>query len=234
MDATPTDGGRAGLVPRVIVRFAIGVGLYAAALFLSAGTFAWARAWVYLAVVASALAIQLALLVRVNPELLRARMERHEGTKPFDRALVALYTFLTIGILVVAGLDLRNGGPPFPLWTLFPGMLLHLAGQVPIVWAMAVNEHLEVTVRIQTDRAHRVVSDGPYRVVRHPTYAGIIVLAAGAPLILGSLWCYAVWGAIVATLVARTAFEDRTVRRELPGYEEYARKTRHRLVPGLW
>jgi protein-S-isoprenylcysteine O-methyltransferase Ste14 len=109
-------------------------------------------------------------------------------------------------------------------------LLAYLLG----AWAMAVNEHFELLVRIQTDRGHRVVTSGPYRIVRHPGYLAAIVGGLTSPLILGSLWAFApvVAGALLFT--ARTALEDRTLREELAGYQEYAARTRHRLLPGIW
>jgi len=99
---------------------------------------------------------------------------------------------------------------------------------------MAVNEHFELLVRIQTDRGHRVVSSGPYRIVRHPGYLAAIVGGSMTPLILGSLWAFAPVLACALLFTGRTALEDRTLREELDGYREYTRRTRHRLLPGIW
>ena len=114
------------------------------------------------------------------------------------------------------------------------GALLISASMVPVAGAMAVNRNLEQTVRIQADRGHQVTTTGPYRYVRHPMYAGLLLGLPGTALLLGSAWSLVPAAACGAVLVIRTALEDRTLRRELPGYEEYARHTRFRLVPGLW
>jgi protein-S-isoprenylcysteine O-methyltransferase Ste14 len=113
-------------------------------------------------------------------------------------------------------------------------VVLHLLGSIPIAGAMATNPHLETTVRIQEDRGHRVSTSGPYRVVRHPMYVGAILQFAGAPLVLGSLWACLPVAAAPVLFIVRTALEDRTLRRELPGYEAYAQRTRYRLLPGVW
>ena len=78
------------------------------------------------------------------------------------------------------------------------------------------------------------MTSGPYAVVRHPMYVGIILQNLGTPLILGSRWAYVPSGLVVALFVVRTALEDRTLQEELPGYREYARRVRYRLVPGVW
>jgi protein-S-isoprenylcysteine O-methyltransferase Ste14 len=89
-------------------------------------------------------------------------------------------------------------------------------------------------VRIQEDRGHEVVTGGPYRVVRHPGYAGGVWSWLVTPPMLGALWAYVPALLTVAVIVVRTALEDRTLRRELAGYDAYARRTRYRLLPGIW
>jgi protein-S-isoprenylcysteine O-methyltransferase Ste14 len=90
------------------------------------------------------------------------------------------------------------------------------------------------TVRIQTDRGHQVISNGPYSVIRHPGYLGAGLWALGTPLVLGSAWGLVPAGIAIAALVARTRLEDRTLRNELPGYPEYAQRVPYRLIPYLW
>ena len=103
-----------------------------------------------------------------------------------------------------------------------------------MTWAESVNKFFEPTVRIQTDRGHRVIDTGPYAIVRHPGYASGYLLFVGMPLALGSLW--ALIPAILSCLllVVRTILEDQTLRNELAGYEEYAQRVRYRLIPGVW
>ncbi|MBC7224324.1 MAG: isoprenylcysteine carboxylmethyltransferase family protein, partial [Anaerolineae bacterium] len=108
------------------------------------------------------------------------------------------------------------------------------AGLGLATWAMASNPFFSAFVRIQRERGHRVVADGPYRYVRHPGYLGAIVFQMAIPLALGSLWALLPSGVAAALYVARTVLEDRTLQEELAGYREYAQKVRHRLLPGLW
>ena len=101
---------------------------------------------------------------------------------------------------------------------------------------MLVNEHFEQFGRIQDDRDHRVVTTGPYAVVRHPGYLGAIVGvgAVATPLMLGSAWTFVPAGIVAALFIVRAALEDRMLQRKLAGYGDYARRTRYRLVPGIW
>ncbi len=209
--------------------------VWTAALFCSAGRWDWTRGWIYFAVILLTFAVNGLVTYRNNPELIAERGKRHKGTKRFDKVFIALYMPAVVALPVVAGFDaVRFGWSPLPWATLWPGILLQVLGTGPVAWAMATNPHLEPTVRIQHDRGHKVISTGPYAYVRHPFYVGGLVGLAGAPLVLGSAWAFAVVGVILVLLVLRTALEDRTLRRELPGYEEYAQRTRYRLVPGLW
>ena len=101
-------------------------------------------------------------------------------------------------------------------------------------WAMLANPFFEKTVRIQEERGHHVATGGPYRFVRHPGYVAFILMGFALPLGVGSAWALVPAGLNAALIVARTALEDRTLRRELPGYAEYAQRTRYRLLPGVW
>ena len=101
-------------------------------------------------------------------------------------------------------------------------------------WAMVHNPHFERGVRIQAEREHRVAKTGPYRYVRHPAYIGSFAFELATPILLGSLWAL-IPGVLSALLIlVRTALEDKTLQEELPGYREYARHTRYRLLPGVW
>jgi protein-S-isoprenylcysteine O-methyltransferase Ste14 len=102
------------------------------------------------------------------------------------------------------------------------------------VWAMASNRFFSGTVRIQADRGHTVVDGGPYGFVRHPGYLAWCISAPAIPLMLGSLWALIPSLLGMCALVLRTSLEDRTLRKELPGYEDYARRVRYRLLPGVW
>jgi protein-S-isoprenylcysteine O-methyltransferase Ste14 len=122
-----------------------------------------------------------------------------------------------------------------PFWTVYAGLALFVAAIFFVASPMAVNPWAEATVRIQADRGQQVVRAGPYRFVRHPMYVGVILMGFSIAMMLGSMWALALGAVIAALMVVRTALEDRTLRRELPGYEEYATTvTRWRLLPGIW
>ena len=209
--------------------------LFACALFGSAGTLAWPRAWSYLAAAVALEALTLSLLAIRAPTTLNQRGAFGAGVKPFDRAFAALWLTLALVTPVIAGLDaVRYRWSALPWFCFSAGLVVLVSASLFGTWAMVENEHFEQFVRIQHERGHRVVTGGPYRFVRHPGYLGAVLGALATPLMLGSLWAFLPAGLLVLLFVARTQLEDATLRRELEGYEQYARRTRFRLVPWVW
>jgi len=204
-------------------------------LFLPAGTWLWTKGWLFILLFVLASILAMSYLRRVNPEVIAARINRHEGTKRWDRILLAIFFPTALVIPILAALDDgRFHWFHVPWWGCVLGYTLLIAGLVGVTWAESVNKFFEPSVRIQTDRGHRVIDNGPYAIVRHPGYVSGFLVFIGMPLSLGSLW--ALIPAILSCLllVVRTAFEDRTLRDELTGYKEYAQRVRYRLIPGVW
>jgi protein-S-isoprenylcysteine O-methyltransferase Ste14 len=220
-----------------LVQSALGLVGYGLLLFLPAGRPDWAWGWVLLGIVAGVLAGQLLLMVVINPGLLLERGKGlvDRGVKKWDRWVVGLAAVFLIASWVVAGLDVR-----FVLTGLLPlayhlaGLLLTVLGYALFLWALACNAFFAEGVRVQEERGHAVARGGPYRYVRHPGYVGAILSQVATPLLLGSLWALVPAIAGGAMYIVRTHLEDRALRKELPGYEEYAQQTRYRLVPGVW
>lgn len=204
-------------------------------LFGSAGRLTWTRGWICTGLYVGALCVCRAVVDRLNPGLLEQRQQAlREDTKRFDRVLLRVFLFLTIVQPAVAGLDARFNAAATPFWTVYLAIPSFISAAALITWALVTNPHAESSVRIQDDRAHAVVISGPYRFVRHPMYVGLAQLHQSMALILGSIWTIALAGLITIVLLLRTALEDRTLRSELAGYEEYTTVTRYRLMPGIW
>lgn len=234
-DANSPSPSKTGPILRRSIQVIVYTLLWAGVLFASAGSFHWPRAWVYLGLYVGGLVVAVAIVLRTNPEVIVARGRRHKDTKRFDKICVVIYTPLAFVLPLVAGFDaVRFRWSSLPFATLYVGAALFVLGIAATAWAMAVNPFLEQTVRIQTDRGHRVITAGPYRYVRHPMYVGVILSNLAAPLLLGSVWAYVPAAATILLFIWRTALEDRTLRKELSGYEEYAQRTRFRLLPAIW
>lgn len=225
---------RRGVTLRIL-QLALQLAVTGALLFACAGSLAWARGWLYLGVMATSMTALWVWVLPRNPEVIAARGRLHRDTAPFDKVLVPIYTLCAAALYVAGSLDsARFSWAPLSWpWSL-AGALLLLGSTVPIAGAMVANRNLETTVRIQTERGHQVATEGPYRVVRHPMYAASLLQLPAIALVLGSAWALLPAAAACASLVVRTALEDRTLRQRLPGYQEYAQRTRYRLVPGLW
>ena len=221
-----------------LIGFAIYLLLAPAVLFISAGTWQWGWAWVYSGVTIILTLVNRIAMFRINPDLAqeRANYRDAQGVKPWDRVLgviVGLYGNLVI--LIVAGLDKRFGwSPEFSLTVPFATLVIALLGFFLGTWALLVNRFFSAVVRIQTDRGHRVCTTGPYRFVRHPGYAGGILFCLATPFILETVWALVPAVLMTALMTVRTALEDQTLQEELDGYQEYARKVRYRLLPGVW
>jgi protein-S-isoprenylcysteine O-methyltransferase Ste14 len=225
----------AAVLLRGILSFAVFMIVLGVALFLAAGDIRWAKGWAFLLIFLVLTVVGMAYLWRTNPDIFVARGRIRPGTKSWDKVLAALLLLSFVAIFPVAGFDAgRFRWSRVPLGVLVLGYALWCTGFLVSMWVYRVNRFAEPTVRIQTDRGQTVIDTGPYAIVRHPLYLAALLMCAGIPLALGSLWAL-VPGAVGAlVLVVRTVLEDRTLQKELEGYQEYAGRVRHRLIPGVW
>jgi protein-S-isoprenylcysteine O-methyltransferase Ste14 len=224
----------AGIAARVGT-VAFFVVLQAVILFLAAGRLTWTWAWVYLGIALVSMAINGTFLLRTSPETIAER-GRPQATQGWDKVVGGLWALVLYLLLpLVAGLDMRFGWTPAlsAAWNV-AGAVVLAAGLELGGWAMIANAYFSTAVRIQSDRGQTVCNSGPYRFVRHPGYVGFILQSLGTPLLLGSLWALVPGLVAVLLMVIRTAFEDRFLQVELPGYREYSRQVRYRLLPGVW
>ena len=204
-------------------------------MFLLAGRIDYWQGWVY---GASGLMVLLviAILFCNKTDLIQERLKPGPGTKWWDKVFYACYLPTLLAIFVVASLDAGRfrSTPPLPLAVYSVGYLLMGFAYVMSFWAMWTNRFFSSVVRIQADRGHYVIQDGPYRFVRHPGYVGGMTLVLSIAVVLGSLWALIPAGVVVILLIVRTALEDATLQRELPEYNDYAQKVQYRLLPGVW
>jgi protein-S-isoprenylcysteine O-methyltransferase Ste14 len=235
-DPEPTQ--EPGITLRAVILFVLFALLLPMVMFLTAGTLKWTMAWVYLAIHVFFTIGSRVLAWRKNPGLLRerARSLEAEDTKPWDRLLVVMVgLFVPLIFFLVAGLDFRyEASPEFSMTVQMIALVIVVLGFLWGTWAFVVNAYFSAVVRIQEDRGQTVVQDGPYRYMRHPGYASSLITNLAVPVMLGTLWALLPAIVIIIVLVIRTSKEDRTLQEELPGYKEYAQRTRCRLIPGIW
>ena len=204
-------------------------------LFVSAGSLLWSAGWWYVGLYIAMLGVASFIILPNRVEVVEERSRGTSGGKTWDLLITRLMIIPTMGLLILAGLDQRwNLTPPLSPWLRLFGGLLFIAGYALVVWAMYVNKYFSQVVRIQKERGHTAVTQGPYRIVRHPGYLGMTTSLLGAVFLIDSLWCLVCFALYVILIVIRTTLEDRTLLLELQGYVEYAAHTKYRLIPGLW
>jgi protein-S-isoprenylcysteine O-methyltransferase Ste14 len=225
------------MLARLIRQTVAFLAVMAALLFVPAGTVDWPAAWVFLGEMG---AVSLAVgvwLERHDPALLAERMSGlfHRRQQRADKALMAVFLLLTVAWLPVMALDaVRCRISHVPAWLQGLGALGVLACFYVVFLTFRANSFTAPVVRIQAERGHRVVTTGPYAVVRHPMYAGTILFFLGTPLLLGSWWGLAFAPVLTALLGVRAGMEERLLTAGLEGYPDYAARVRYRLIPFVW
>jgi protein-S-isoprenylcysteine O-methyltransferase Ste14 len=225
------------MVTRLVVQTTAWLAVMGAILFVVAGDVAWPQGWIFLAEIAVCSFAVSFWLLRTDPVLLASRLSSpvQRDQMPWDRMFMLAVMVVFIGWLVLIGLDARRfEWSHVPLWLQGVGAGLIALSMFLVRQIFRFNTFAAPQLRIQAARAHHVVTDGPYRIVRHPMYAASILYLLGMPLLLGSWWGVAVVPILVAGLAQRVLREEGMLRRELSGYDDYAGRVRYRLVPGVW
>jgi protein-S-isoprenylcysteine O-methyltransferase Ste14 len=215
-----------------LIRGPVGAVITGGILFGSAGTIDLWQGWLYTLLIAALGIGHTVYLAFTNPALLNARGKRSD-MRLGDTVLLSVFGLAwAVGVPAVAGYELGRLGGGLPGWWAVPGTVLFVAGTALLIWSLSVNPFFDKTMRIRDD--HRVISDGPYTWMRHPGYSSILLIALASPLVTGSVLAFIPSAVAMVAMVIRTAQEDGTLHRELPGYPEYAAKVRQRLIPRVW
>jgi protein-S-isoprenylcysteine O-methyltransferase Ste14 len=220
---------------KIIIKTVVTILFLLALIFVPAGTLNWPEAWLVLLLYFAGVTGALIWMKKKAPGLLKERISPKKDAKSWDKRIITVYTLLLVALLIVPGLDaVRFGWSEVPLIVKVLGFVGYLPAGRFAFWAMKENAYLSDVVRIQKDRGHTVCTTGPYRYVRHPMYAGVMLIMLCLPLSLGSFYAFIPAFMIVVLFILRTSLEDKTLQEELPGYKEYAQKVRYRLLPGVW
>ncbi len=221
---------------KMLLSFLASLALTAVLLFGGAGRVDWTLGWIFAGVWIAPKLCYLILLRWRDPGLLVERATRHRNTAQYDRIILPVYFVLAFGAFLVASLDGGRFGwsDELPTWLIGAAYIVYLLGNGLAGWAMLSNPYHSAESRLQLDRGQKTVSSGPYRIVRHPTYLASILLWPVTGLMLGSWWAVIPGVMTALTMFIRTVNEDRMLHAELPGYADYARQVRYRLLPGIW
>jgi len=214
-----------------LAQLAVALGV---AMFLSAGTMRWVHGWVFLLVFVGASLVVTLYLMKHDPGLLARRVQAGPIAEPRPRQklIQVLAGAAFLAVLIVPGLDHRYGWSRVPLPFVVLGELLVGAGFAVVFLVFKENSYASSTVEVGADQ--KVIDTGPYARVRHPMYAGALVLLAGIPPALGSWWGLLTLVPFIAVIVWRLLDEEALLAQQLPGYDDYRRRTRHRLIPRVW
>lgn len=207
-------------------------------LLICGGDFGWWQAWLYFLLIATAGIGGRTWAEQRHPGLTakRQNVKNLQNAKPWDKLLAPLMAVsISYPVVIVAGLDHRyNWSHEFLIWLNVFGFVLIALGYGFAAWALVENRFFYSVVLVQADQGHVVCDSGPYRVVRHPGYAGSILSLFGIVLALGSVWTLIPVAVAIIISLLRTALEDQTLQAELPGYRDYALRVRYRLFPGIY
>jgi len=195
------------------------------------GSFAWWETWVYCLILLGPMTAFLVYMARNDPDFIARRTKLHEKEPAQRRILVWGYPSM-IAALVIPGLDHRFGWSDPPTAAVVAAMAIVLGGYLTVVRVFLENRWAGRTVEVFAEQ--KVISTGPYGIVRHPMYTGTIALYLATPVALGSWWALIPALTFIPIFVLRIRNEENVLVRDLPGYAEYRQRVRHRLVPFVW
>jgi protein-S-isoprenylcysteine O-methyltransferase Ste14 len=219
------------LKKRVAVRFVSAFLVLGLVFFWPAGTFRYWQAWTYMALLSILMLGAFAYLIRKDPELLERRMRAREKESR-QVVITSLSTPVFFAIFLLPGFDRRYGWSSVPVLVVIAADILALAGYGLFVRVLRENSYASRIVEVEENQ--KVVTTGPYALVRHPMYIGIMVMFVFTPLALGSYWAVLPALMVALVLVARIVNEEKVLLARLPGYREYTQRVRYRLIPGIW
>jgi len=233
MTRAPESGtiDRRRLVRMVASRFIPGIIVLFAMLFLPAGTLAYWHAWVFLGVLLVPMAFVLAYLIRRDPALLERRMRLRERQGEQVR-FVRISLVVVVLVFVLPGFDARFGWSHVPVPVVLLADVGVFLGYSLFILVMRANSYASRVVEVE--EGQRVISTGPYARVRHPMYAGALLMYACTTIALGSWWAFLAFLPYPFLLAYRAVHEEALLQKKLPGYEAYMQKVRYRFLPGIW
>jgi protein-S-isoprenylcysteine O-methyltransferase Ste14 len=209
--------------------------LTGAAIFAAAGRLNYWQGWVYMTVHLLMFVITIPLFSG-KKELFKERFTPGAPAKKWDKIILGVFAALLFTVVLISSIDAGRyqWSFQFPIWFYIAGWTVYLFSVAFSLWAMWVNRFFSSVARIQTDRGHKVVQEGPYKIVRHPGYISMMLLTLVTPVCLGSLYGLIPAAFLIITIFIRTGLEDRMLSEELAGYSDYTKKVRYRLIPWLW
>jgi len=222
---------RIKILLKVLLRFSIGFVLIGIVIFLPAGTIKFFNGWLYIAGLMAPMIFTLTYLLIKDPELLskRAKMKEKESAQ---KTYIVLSILLFITAFIIPGLDFRFKWSNVPLWLTIISFIIMLGGYIMFVTVMLQNRYASRIIEIQNEQ--KLIDTGLYSVVRHPMYLAATILYLASAIVLGSYYALVPMLLLPFLLAFRIKNEEKVLLKGLPGYEEYTKKVKYRLIPFIW
>ncbi|MBO4680970.1 MAG: isoprenylcysteine carboxylmethyltransferase family protein [Clostridiales bacterium] len=214
-----------------MIKFFCGLVLMGLILFLPAGTFKYWQGWILIGILFVPMFVAGLILMKKNPELLKKRLNAKEEEKE-QKIVILLSGIMFLAAFIVAGLNFRFGWIVLPMWASYVSAAVFLAAYALYAEVLRENEYLSRTIEVQEDQ--KVVDTGLYGVVRHPMYMTTLLLFLAMPMVLGSVISLAIMLVYIPIIVMRIRNEEKVLAKGLPGYEEYMKKVKYRIIPFIW
>jgi len=216
---------------KIVTRLILFLILMGMAFFLPARTLKYWAAWIYLGIVFSCATIVTIYFLKNDPGLLERRMRTKENVKE-QKLIIRLGWFLFLPTFIIPGFDKYYGWSHIPVYFIIISDILVLLGYLIVFRVFKENSYASRVVEI--DSGQRVISTGPYAIVRHPMYSGILLMYGFTPFALGSYWAFTSTVFLFIIIVIRIFSEEKFLEENLEGYKEYLQKTKYRVIPGIW
>ena len=191
------------------------------------------RALIYFILYFVMVIISCVIMYRLNPETLAERNKWNTDSPKWDKLLLGAYWLLAFFVIyLIAGFEASKASPVGIVFS--TGVILQLSASALSLWAVMTNTFLESTARIQTDRAQVVCKTGPYKFIRHPTYASVLLWCVSIYMVFGTLFVGLISAVIAVIIIIRTCLEDKMLKEHLGGYKEYMKEVKYRIMPFVW
>ena len=219
------------LIKMVILRFGMFFVVMGLMFFLPAGNFNYWEAWLYMAILVTPIVIFLFYLIKHDPELLERRMRTKEKESQ-QKTITKIGSLIFILIYLIPGFDQRYGWSSVPIAIIIIADIIVFLGYLLFIHVLLENSYASRVVEVEQQQ--KVITTGPYKIVRHPLYLAVLLMYSFGPLALDSYWAMIGSVLLILILVARIKNEEKVLSKELDGYQNYLEKTKYRLVPGVW
>jgi protein-S-isoprenylcysteine O-methyltransferase Ste14 len=219
------------LLINALTKFSCGLVLVGLLIFLPAGTLSYTKGWLLMSLLFGPMLIAGFVMLFKSPDFLAKRLDAKEK-QATQKGVLAFSGLMFIGGFVVAGLDYRFGWSQMPRWVTITASVLFLVSYALYAEVMRENAYLSRTIKVEEGQT--VVDTGLYGIVRHPMYMVTILLFLMMPIVLGSWYALIVFAFYPAIIIVRLKDEEDLLTRELPGYAEYKKKVKYRILPFIW